>query len=115
MWETRSDPSASLICYDFWFNPELSRHPRPEGRPVDLNCSATFAGPGKRDYLVHTTAVRAQENLIYTASANRSARPRQWPRPAASTMPRRSAAYLGHSTIAGPAFPRFNHVLRGGG
>ena len=35
-----------------------------------VNLSGALAGPGKRDYVVHTTAARAQENLVYTASAN---------------------------------------------
>ena len=41
-----------------------------KGARLIVNCCGTFAGPGKRDYMVNTTSVRAQENLVYTASAN---------------------------------------------
>jgi predicted amidohydrolase len=55
VFETRFGPVGVLICYDFWFNPELSRILALKGARVLLNCCATFAGPGKRDYMVQTT------------------------------------------------------------
>src|SRR5439155_17308027 len=67
---TRFGPIGVQICYDFWFNPELTRILALKGARVVVNCCATFTGEGKRDYMVHTTRTRAQENLIYTASAN---------------------------------------------
>ena len=67
---TRFGPIGVQICYDFWFNPELSRILALKGARLILNCCGTFAGEGKRDYMVQTTSVRAQENLVYTASAN---------------------------------------------
>ena len=59
-----------IICYDFWFNPELTRLLALKGARVIVNCCATFSGPGKRDYMVHTTSTRAQENLCYVLSSN---------------------------------------------
>ena len=67
---TRYGPIGVQICYDFWFNPELTRILALKGARLVVNCCATFAGEGKRDYMVHTTPHAAQENLIYTASAN---------------------------------------------
>ena len=70
MFPTRYGPIGVQICYDFWFNPELTRILALKGARLVVNCCATFKGEGKRDYMVHTTRTRAQENLIYTASAN---------------------------------------------
>jgi predicted amidohydrolase len=98
------------ICYDFWFNPELSRILALKGARLILNSCGTFAGPGKRDYMVQTTSVRAQENLVYAASANLVGGPGQEDYSAEALEQARPADYLGHSVIAGPAFPRFSHV-----
>ncbi len=113
VFETRFGPVGVIICYDFWFNPELTRILALKGARLILNCCGTFHGPGKRDYMVNTTTVRAQENLCYVASANQVAGPGS----AAGSYSAehldegRSADFLGHSTIAGPAFPRFHQVL----
>ncbi|HEX7096157.1 MAG TPA: carbon-nitrogen hydrolase family protein, partial [Acidimicrobiales bacterium] len=61
VWHTRFGPIGVLICYDFWLNPELSRILALKGARIILNCSASFSGPGKRDYFVQTTEVRAIE------------------------------------------------------
>jgi predicted amidohydrolase len=111
VWQTRFGPVGVLICYDFWFNPELSRLLALKGARVILNCSASFAGPGKRDYFVHTTEVRAVENLVYTASANLVGGQGEADNYAATGLDTaRHALFSGCSAIAGPAFPRFNHV-----
>lgn len=110
VFQTRFGPIGVLVCYDFWFNPELSRILALKGARVILNCCATFAGPGKRDYMVQTTSVRAQENLVYTASANMVGGPGLADYSAGHLDEPRADAFLGHSTIAGPAFPRFSHV-----
>jgi predicted amidohydrolase len=107
---TRFGPIGVQICYDFWFNPELSRILALKGARLIVNCCGTFAGPGKRDYMVNTTSVRAQENLVYTASANLVGGPEAHDYSAESLDRIRPADYLGHSVIAGPAFPRFSHV-----
>jgi predicted amidohydrolase len=111
VWETRYGPVGSIICFDFWFNPELTRLLALKGARLVLNSCATYAGPGKRDYLVHTTAVRGQENLCYTASANQVGTPEAMAAQDGIELDRPlPPAFLGHSTIAGPAFPRFHHV-----
>ena len=112
IWETRFGPIGVQICYDFWLNPELSRLQALKGARVLINCSASFAGPGKREYFVHTTQTRATENLVYAASANLAGlevdRDSYAGDKVADTP--RAAAFSGHSTIAGPAFPRFNQI-----
>jgi predicted amidohydrolase len=111
VWQTRFGPIGVLICYDFWLNPELSRILALKGARVIVNCSASFAGPGKRDYFLHTTEVRAIENLVYTASANLVGGVGAADNDAAGGVDRaRHAKFSGCSAIAGPAFPRFNHV-----
>jgi predicted amidohydrolase len=107
---TRYGPIGVQICYDFWFNPELTRILALKGARLVVNCCATFKGEGKRDYMVHTTCTRAQENLIYTASANLLGGPGRQDYSAQHLDDQRAADYLGHSTIAGPAFPRFSQV-----
>jgi predicted amidohydrolase len=107
---TRFGPIGVQICYDFWFNPELSRILALKGARLILNACGTFAGPGKRDYMVQTTSVRAQENLVYAASANLVGGPDHQDYSAESLDDVRPSDYLGHSVIAGPAFPRFSHV-----
>jgi predicted amidohydrolase len=60
--------------------------------------------------MVNTTGVRAQENLVYTASANLVGGPDRQDYSAESLDRVRPADYLGHSVICGPEFPRFSHV-----
>jgi predicted amidohydrolase len=111
IWQTRFGPIGVLICYDFWLNPELSRLLALKGARVIVNCSASFAGPGKRDYFVHTTEVRASENLVFTASANLVGGPGEADNYAATGLDTaRHALFSGCSAIAGPAFPRFSQV-----
>ena len=107
---TRFGPIGVLVCYDFWFNPELSRILALKGARLLLNSCGTFKGPGKRDYMVQTTAVRAQENLVYAASANLVGGPEHADYSAGQLDDARADDYLGHSVIAGPAFPRFSQV-----
>jgi len=113
VFETRFGPVGVQICYDFWFNPELTRLLALKGARVILNCCGTFAGPGKRDYMIQTTSTRAQENLCYVASSNHvGGEDHGTSSYAAGAVDEgRAADMLGHSTIAGPAFPRFSQVL----
>jgi predicted amidohydrolase len=111
VWNTRWGPVGVLICYDFWLNPELSRILALKGAQLIVNCSASFAGPGKREYFMHTTEVRALENQVYTASSNFVGGEADEGNYAAGGLDKpRVAHWGGSSTIAGPAFPRFNHV-----
>lgn len=100
-----------LICYDFWLHPELSRILALKGARLIVNCTASFAGPGKRDYFVGITTTRAIENVVYTASANIVGGPGRKDSYGPTDLAGAREVYFGgHSTIAGPAFPRFNHV-----
>ncbi len=111
VFETRFGPIGVIICYDFWFNPELTRIMALKGARLIFNCCATFKGPGKRDYMVQTTSTRAQENLCYAVSANQVGGPDGTGSYGAERLDEgRTSDFLGHSTIAGPAFPRFSHV-----
>lgn len=97
VWETKLGPIGVLICYDFWSNPELARILALKGARLLVNTTGCKGAPGKRDYIVNTTVTRAQENLVYAATANRVDCHDKEP-------------YIGHSVIAGPAFPQFNKV-----
>ena len=97
VWETTLGPIGVLICYDFWSNPELARILALKGARLLVNTTGCKGAPGKRDYIVDTTVTRAQENLVYAATANRVDCHDDEP-------------YIGHSVIAGPAFPQFNKV-----
>lgn len=111
VWKTRWGPVGVLICYDFWLNPELSRILALKGAQLIVNCSASFAGPGKRDYFMHTTEVRALENQVYTASSNFVGGNADAGSYGAGGLDKpRVAHWGGSSTIAGPAFPRFSQV-----
>ena len=111
LFETRFGPIGVIICYDFWFNPELTRLLALKGARLIVNCCGTFSGPGKRDYMVQTTATRAQENLCYVMSANHVGGPDSLGSYGADQIEEgRTPHFLGHSTIAGPAFPSFSEV-----
>jgi predicted amidohydrolase len=112
VWETRYGPLGVLICYDFWLNPELTRILALKGARLIVNCCASFAGPGKRDYVVQTTCTRAMENGVYAVSANQVGGSGDLASYSGAELARgeREACFLGHSSIAGPAFPRFSHV-----
>jgi predicted amidohydrolase len=111
VFETKFGPVGILICYDFWFNPELARLLALKGARILLNCCASFKGPGKRDYMANVTSARAQENLCYVASANQVGGPDSKGSYAGDRLDEgRTAEFLGHSMIAGPAFPRFSQI-----
>jgi len=111
IFETRFGPIGVSICYDFWFNPELTRILALKGARILVNCCGTFSGPGKREYMLQTTATRAQENLCYAMSANHVGGQGGPGSYAAGRLDEsRDANFLGHSVIAGPAFPRFNQI-----
>lgn len=97
VFQTDLGPIGILICYDFWSNPELSRILALKGARIIVNPTRSVDQPAKADYVRNTTVVRAQENLVYAVSAN-------------AAGPIGEGVSAGHSTIAGPAFPAFNHV-----
>ena len=113
IFETRFGPVGVIICYDFWFNPELTRLMALKGARVILNCCATFSGPNKREYMRATTQVRAQENHCYVVSANHAEQGLGdgGTYAAGGLDEGRAAHFLGHSTIAGPDFPAFSRIF----
>ena len=110
VWNTRYGPIGVLICYDFWLNPELARILALKGARILVNCTASFAGPGKRDFFVHITETRAAENCVYAVSANLVGGPQGASYGGADLDAARAPNFSGCSVIAGPAFPRFNSI-----
>ncbi|MBI1732764.1 MAG: carbon-nitrogen hydrolase family protein [Gammaproteobacteria bacterium] len=98
VFETRFGPVGIQICADFWVFPELSRILMLKGARIIVNCSGSASAPDRPYYLRQQTGARATENLVYTATANLTGR-------------ERSKSYYGHSTIAGPDYPRFVRIF----
>ena len=108
---TRYGPIGVQICYDFWFNPELTRILALKGARLVVNCCATFQGEGKRDYMVHTTCTRAagEPHLHGERQPPRRPRTTRTTPPSISTT-RAPPTTSGTAPSPGPAFPRFSHV-----
>lgn len=102
VWQTRYGIIGVLICYDFYFFPELARIMTLKGATLLVNTTASGAGPGKPYFLVQQTGSRATENLAYAASANLVGK-------------ERTKSFYGHSVIAGPLTPRPAYVFAEGG
>ena len=102
VWETRYGVIGVLICYDFYFYPELARIMALKGATLLINTSASAAGPGKPYFIVQQTGSRATENVVYAASANLVGK-------------ERTNEYYGHSVIAGPLTPRPAFIFAEGG
>ncbi len=102
VWKTRYGTIGVLICYDFYFFPELARIMALKGATLLINTTASAMGPGKPYYIVQQTGCRATENLVYAASANLVGK-------------ERTKTYYGHSVIAGPHDPRPAFIFAEGG
>jgi predicted amidohydrolase len=98
VWETRYGLVGILICYDFWYFPELARIMALKGARLLINTTASAAGPGKPYFIVQQTGCRATENIVYAASANLVGQ-------------ERSLSFAGHSVIAGPLGTRPAHIF----
>ncbi|MBB83203.1 MAG: hypothetical protein CL931_05265 [Deltaproteobacteria bacterium] len=98
VFETRLGPIGISICYDFYNNPELARILCLKGARLLVNPTGRGDLPRAEQNLRHMTLVRAQENLVYAASANR-------------VGVTGDATWSGGSIIGGPAFPGFGKVL----
>jgi len=114
LFPTRFGPIGIQICYDFWFNPELTRLLALKGARLVLCPVGSFAAPGRADSMRASALARAQENLIHVAVSNSVGGPGT--RTAdysgrALTEALRPDDYVGHSMIAGPAFPRFGTIM----
>lgn len=101
VFETRYGPIGIQICADFWVFPELSRILMLKGARLIINSTGSADAPDRPFYMTSMTCARAMENMLYTASANFVGK-------------ERTKSYYGHSTIAGPAFPRFVKVYAQG-
>jgi predicted amidohydrolase len=71
VFHTDLGPIGVQICYDFYMGPELSRVLAMKGARLLINPTGRSALPRAREHLEQVTNVRAHENLIAAASANR--------------------------------------------
>ena len=71
VFHTDLGPIGIQICYDFYMGPELSRVLAMKGARLLINPTGRSARPRAREHLEQVTNVRAHENLIAAASANR--------------------------------------------
>jgi predicted amidohydrolase len=92
-------PIGISICYDFYNNPELCRVLALKGARLLVNPTGRSDLPRAREHLEQATLVRAQENLVFAASANRVGESHGPP------------VWAGGSVIGGPLFPGFPTVL----
>jgi predicted amidohydrolase len=99
VFETALGPIGISICYDFYNNPELCRVLAFKGARLLVNPTGRSDLPRAREHLEQVTLVRAQENLVFAASANRVGESHGPP------------AWAGGSVIGGPLFPGFPTVL----
>ena len=105
VFHTDLGPIGISICYDFYQGPELSRILALKGARLLVNPTGRSALPRAREHLEWVTLVRAHENLVAAATANRvgtSHGPPEW---------------AGGSVIAATQFPGFPVTLAqaGGG
>ena len=103
VFETSLGPIGISICYAFYNNPELSRILCLKGARLLVNPTGRSDLPRARENLTHVTLVRAQENLVYAASANRVG------------SSHGDATWAGGSIIGGPEFPGFAVTLASAG
>lgn len=99
VFETALGPIGISICYDFYNNPELCRVLALKGARLLVNPTGRSDLPRAREHLEQATLVRAQENLVFAASANRVGESHGPP------------TWAGGSVIGGPEFPGFPTVL----
>jgi predicted amidohydrolase len=113
VFSTRFGVIGVQICYDFWFNPELTRLLALKGAQVIVNCAGSFEAPGRKDTMTAVAVARAAENLVYTVTSNSTGGegdPNQYSG-SKLTSSKRAGVFTGNSLITGPAFPRFGEVL----
>lgn len=101
MFETKYGPIGVQICADFWMYPELSRILALKGARIIFNPTGSAVAPGKIDMMRGETTGRSQLTQAYIVSCNHIGK-------------ERTISYYGHSTIAGPGFPKFFKTLAQG-
>jgi predicted amidohydrolase len=94
VFETKLGPIGISICYDFYQGPELSRILALKGARLLVNPTGRGDMPRAREHLEQVTLVRAHENLVAAASANRV-----------------GSRWAGGSVIAAPQYPGFPVTL----
>lgn len=99
VFDTDLGPIGISICYDFYQGPELSRILALKGARLLVNPTGRSALPRAREHLEQVTLVRAHENLVAAATANRVGESHGPP------------AWAGGSVIAAPEFPGFPVTL----
>lgn len=99
VFHTDLGPIGLQICYDFYMGPELSRVLAMKGARLLVNPTGRSALPRAREHLEQVTNVRAHENLVAAASANRVGTSHGPP------------AWAGGSVIAATRFPGFPATL----
>lgn len=92
-------PIGVSICYDFYQGPELSRILAMKGARLLVNPTGRSDMPRAREHLEQVTLVRAHENLVAAASANRVGDAHGPP------------TWAGGSVIAAPEYPGFPVTL----
>jgi predicted amidohydrolase len=98
VFDTDLGPIGISICYDFYQGPELSRILALRGARLLVNPTGRSAMPRAREHLEQVTLVRAHENLVAAASANR-------------VGARHGPEWAGGSVIAAPQHPGFPVTL----
>lgn len=114
LFPTRFGPIGVQICYDFWFNPELTRILALKGARLVVCPVGSFDAPGRPDGMRASALARAQENLLHVVVSNSVGGPGEAGKGYSGrelTEATRPNYYAGHSMIVGPAFPRFGIVL----
>jgi predicted amidohydrolase len=99
VFDTELGPIGISICYDFYQGPELSRILALKGARLLVNPTGRSAMPRAREHLEQVTLVRAHENLVAAASANRVGARHGPP------------TWAGGSIIAAPQYPGFPVTL----
>jgi predicted amidohydrolase len=102
LFATKYGPIGVIICFDFWFYPELARLMVLKGARILVNPAASFSGPGKASFIVEQTAACATSNGVCVASANLVGK-------------ERTKSYYGHSCISAPRFPSLSFIDAEGG
>jgi predicted amidohydrolase len=98
VFDTALGPIGISICYDFYQGPELSRILALKGARLLVNPTGRGSMPRARAHLEQVTLVRAHENLVATASANR-------------VGVSHGSEWAGGSVICAPQFPGFPVTL----
>lgn len=98
VFDTDLGPIGISICYDFYNNPELCRVLALKGARLLVNPTGRSDLPRAREHLEQTTLVRAHENLVVAASANR-------------VGSCHGPTWAGGSVIASTRFPGFPETL----